>query len=196
MTDAAEQRRPELECVETTGIQFRSTQLPSGVDPSTPEESSMPKSRTQFAARAPPPPPVPRLALSIPEFCEAHGISEGFFYKLKKQGEGPREMKVGARTLISLESAAEWRRARESQQSAEAVVGPRDPCSPVKPMAEKEGPPRGDAIRQRAGMPELIPYALLRARDLSGRGVTREATKLDDRIRFDRGRHRPGHHHG
>ena len=72
----------------------------------------MPKSRTQFATVA----PTPRLALSIPEFCEAHGISEGFFYKLKKQGEGPREMKVGARTLITFESAAEWRRARENQR--------------------------------------------------------------------------------
>ena len=63
----------------------------------------------------PPRPPTPRLALSIPEFCEAHGISEGFFYKLKKQGEGPREMKVGARTLITFEFAAEWRRTRENQ---------------------------------------------------------------------------------
>ena len=73
----------------------------------------MPKSRTLFATVRPRP-PTPRLVLSIPEFCEAHGISEGFFYKLKKQGEGPREMKVGARTLITLESAAEWRRERES----------------------------------------------------------------------------------
>ena len=61
----------------------------------------MPKSRTEFAAVSRP--PTPRLALSIREFCRAHGISEGFFYKLKKQGEGPREMKVGARTLITLE---------------------------------------------------------------------------------------------
>ena len=75
----------------------------------------MSKSRTPSAAVSPP--PRLRLALSIPEFCETHGISEGFFYKLKKQGEGPREMKVGARTLISLESAAEWRRARENQES-------------------------------------------------------------------------------
>ena len=74
----------------------------------------MPKSRTKLAAVLPRP-PTPRLALSIPEFCEAHGISEGFFYKLKKQGEGPREMKVGARTLITFESAAEWRRARENR---------------------------------------------------------------------------------
>ena len=76
-------------------------------------EPRMPKFRTQFATVGPRP-PTPRLALSIPEFCEAHGISEAFFYKLKRQGEGPREMKVGARTLITLESAAEWRREREN----------------------------------------------------------------------------------
>jgi hypothetical protein len=70
----------------------------------------MPKSRTQSAAV----PQTPRLALSIPEFCDAHGISEGFYFKLKKQGKGPREMKVGARTLITLESAAKWRREREN----------------------------------------------------------------------------------
>jgi predicted DNA-binding transcriptional regulator AlpA len=75
----------------------------------------MSKSRTKLAA-ALPRSPTPRLALSILEFCEAHGISEGFFYKLKKQGEGPREMKVGARTLITFESAAEWRRARENRE--------------------------------------------------------------------------------
>ena len=83
----------------------------------------MPKSRTRFAG--PPPLPTPRLALGIPEFCKAHGISEGFFYKLKKQGEGPREMKVGARTLISCESAAEWRRAREAQHSRGHRQSPR-----------------------------------------------------------------------
>ncbi|WP_202639061.1 hypothetical protein [Bradyrhizobium sp. CCBAU 051011] len=79
----------------------------------------MPKSRTELAAVAPS--PTPRLAFSIREFCEAHGISEGFFYKLKKQGESPREMKVGTRTLISFESAAEWRRARENQESRRRV---------------------------------------------------------------------------
>jgi predicted DNA-binding transcriptional regulator AlpA len=74
----------------------------------------MPKIRAEGAAVGPPLATL-RLALSIPEFCKAHGISEGLFYKLQKQGEGPREMKVGARTLISFESAAEWRRARENQ---------------------------------------------------------------------------------
>ena len=74
----------------------------------------MPKSRTKLPAAGPPSLPPPRLALSIPEFCAAYGISQGLFYKLKKQREGPREMKVGARTLISLEAAAEWRRKREA----------------------------------------------------------------------------------
>ena len=59
--------------------------------------------------------PTPRLALSIPEFCEAHGISEGMFYKMKKQNRGltPREMKIGTRTLITFEAAAKWRKAHE-----------------------------------------------------------------------------------
>ena len=108
----------------------------------------MPKSRTQFAAVGPPPLPTPRLALSIPEFCKAHGISEGFFYKLKKQGEGPREMKVGARTLISFESAAEWRRAREAQHSRGRCESARSVQS-GDTMAQKknlrEGTPRGAA---------------------------------------------------
>jgi predicted DNA-binding transcriptional regulator AlpA len=59
-------------------------------------------------------PPTPCLALSIRQFCQAHSISEDFFYKLKRQGEAPRLMKVGARTLISMEAAAEWRRDREA----------------------------------------------------------------------------------
>lgn len=79
--------------------------------PSTTEERSIPKSRTEFATIA----PTPLLVFSIRVFCEVHDISEGFYYKLRKQGEGPREMKVGARTLITLESAAEWRRTQENR---------------------------------------------------------------------------------
>jgi hypothetical protein len=62
------------------------------------------------------PSPTPRLALTISQFCEAFNISEAFYYKLKKQRQGPREMKVGARTLISLEAADAWRREREARR--------------------------------------------------------------------------------
>jgi hypothetical protein len=58
--------------------------------------------------------PVPLFAMSIPQFCTSHNISEGFFYKLKKQGLSPREMKIGTRTLITLEAAASWRAEREA----------------------------------------------------------------------------------
>jgi predicted DNA-binding transcriptional regulator AlpA len=55
-----------------------------------------------------------KALLSINEFCIVHGISKAFFYKLQTQGNGPRTMKVGKRTLITIEAAAAWRRAMEA----------------------------------------------------------------------------------
>jgi hypothetical protein len=56
-------------------------------------------------------------AYSIREFADAHGMSESFYYRLRKQGLGPDEMKVLGRTMISQEAAARWRRAREEAAS-------------------------------------------------------------------------------
>lgn len=73
------------------------------------------KTRNEDISSTPPPvrgtPPI--AAYSIAGFCKAHCISESMFFKLKKQGRGPREMHVGDRVLISVESAAAWRRWRE-----------------------------------------------------------------------------------
>jgi hypothetical protein len=52
-------------------------------------------------------------ALSIQQFCEVHGISKDFYFKLQRQGLGPKTMRVGSRTLISIEAATAWRRERE-----------------------------------------------------------------------------------
>jgi hypothetical protein len=52
------------------------------------------------------------LALTIPQFCITHGISEAFFYKLQKEGQGPKTMVVGRRRLVSVEEAARWRAER------------------------------------------------------------------------------------
>jgi hypothetical protein len=57
--------------------------------------------------------PPNELAFSIPRFCELHGISQIMYFRLQQQGLGPQVMKVGARTLISAEAAAKWRRDRE-----------------------------------------------------------------------------------
>jgi hypothetical protein len=56
---------------------------------------------------------MPIEAHSFPEFCRAHSLSIAFGYALLKRGEGPTIMKVGRRTLVSVEAAAEWRRRME-----------------------------------------------------------------------------------
>lgn len=52
-------------------------------------------------------------AFNVPGFCLAHGVSRSLFYSMLRSGVGPRIMKCGTRTLISVESAQRWRRARE-----------------------------------------------------------------------------------
>jgi predicted DNA-binding transcriptional regulator AlpA len=54
-----------------------------------------------------------RRALTIKQFCAAHAISRAFFYKLLRAGQGPRIAKIGRKTIISDEAAAEWLRGRE-----------------------------------------------------------------------------------
>ncbi len=54
---------------------------------------------------------------SVDAFCQTHSISKAFFYKLCKEGKGPKLMKVGKRTLISSEAAKEWRETMEAQTS-------------------------------------------------------------------------------
>jgi hypothetical protein len=44
------------------------------------------------------------------------------YFKLKAAGLGPRTMEVGARTLISVEAAADWRRSREEAAAKEAAA--------------------------------------------------------------------------
>lgn len=54
------------------------------------------------------------LAFTVPQFCDAHGISRALFYILQRDGRGPRIMKCGRRTLIARESAEAWRRQMEA----------------------------------------------------------------------------------
>jgi hypothetical protein len=60
---------------------------------------------------------VAPAALSVDEFCTAHRISRALFYLLQKDGSGPRLMRVRGRTLITTESAADWRKCMESEQA-------------------------------------------------------------------------------
>lgn len=61
-----------------------------------------------------------KMANSVVEFCEAHGISVATFYVLAKRGDGPIVMKVGRRSLISVEAAENWRRRMEGRHGPAA----------------------------------------------------------------------------
>lgn len=52
-------------------------------------------------------------AQTIERFCARNGISRSMFYKLLNTGRGPQTMKVGTKTLISVEASAAWRRRME-----------------------------------------------------------------------------------
>ena len=90
---------------------------PSG--PPIREIDPAPHRETRLAKRAVTAPviraqPIPRAAYSIPEFCEAFGISIRTYFNLREEGKGPREMRLGRRVLITVETALAWARAREA----------------------------------------------------------------------------------
>jgi predicted DNA-binding transcriptional regulator AlpA len=47
-----------------------------------------------------------RKYLTIPEFCEQRGLSRSFYYKLRRQGIGPTETRVGLRKVIIADTDA------------------------------------------------------------------------------------------
>lgn len=54
-----------------------------------------------------------KQTITVNEFCNMHSISRSMFYKLLKDGNAPRIMKVGRKTLISNDAAKEWQCAME-----------------------------------------------------------------------------------
>ena len=63
-------------------------------------------------------------AFSVFGFCLAHGLSRRLFYYMLQAGDGPRLMRCGRRTLISVEAARRWRRARERVAAASRPARP------------------------------------------------------------------------
>ncbi|MES2255044.1 MAG: hypothetical protein V4559_08385 [Pseudomonadota bacterium] len=60
-------------------------------------------------------------AFLIPVFCERNGISLAVYYRLQREGRGPRVMRLGTGTIrISKQAEADWQRAREMPDDAEA----------------------------------------------------------------------------
>lgn len=64
-----------------------------------------------------------RVANDVDSICRERSIFVATFYNLRKRGDGPAIMKVGRRTLISAEAAAEWRRRMEVSADAPPTRG-------------------------------------------------------------------------
>jgi hypothetical protein len=51
-------------------------------------------------------PPLERAAFSVAEFCARNNISRPMYHRLRRQGRGPAEMRIGL-NLIRITAAAE-----------------------------------------------------------------------------------------
>jgi hypothetical protein len=63
---------------------------------------------------------VEPLAFTVSEFCQSHRIGLNSYYRLRKAGKGPVEFRLGAKVLITRESAARWRAARDAEAKKQA----------------------------------------------------------------------------
>lgn len=61
-----------------------------------------------------------KLAYTVPQFCDGFNVSRTHFYALLKDGKGPRLMKVGRRTLISAQAAADWCKRMEEETTIQS----------------------------------------------------------------------------
>ena len=79
-------------------------------------------------------------AFTIRDFCQAHRISPAFYYKMRSEGWGPKEMWAGSRVLISFEAAAAWRRARETAAASGHLRQMEAETSPIAAKAKRKSP--------------------------------------------------------
>ena len=98
-------------------------------------------------------------AYSVYGFCLAHGLSRRKLYYMLEAGEGPRIMKCGTRTLISVEAAQRWRRARERMAAVSRRRFRRSPHS----QASRATSRRQSRVRTHA--PTLSAHGVTRLRD-------------------------------
>jgi predicted DNA-binding transcriptional regulator AlpA len=66
--------------------------------------------------------PTEKAAYSIQEWAKRHSVSVPLFYKLQREGRGPRVIHIGRRTPISVEADAQWRKDREAESASVPAV--------------------------------------------------------------------------
>ena len=88
--------------------------------PNTEQAAPAPRGRGRRNRNKPGPsqPREPNDLHDIPSFCTANKISQSYYFALKRQGRGPREIKMGRATRITPEAERDWRREREAETMA------------------------------------------------------------------------------
>jgi hypothetical protein len=59
---------------------------------------------------------------TVIEFCRRNRLSVSSYYELRKDGKGPREMRVLSKVLISPAAEADWRIARETPDPTDTAT--------------------------------------------------------------------------
>ncbi|MGF6568589.1 putative DNA-binding transcriptional regulator AlpA [Paraburkholderia sp. GAS333] len=49
-----------------------------------------------------------RRVFTIDEFCDAYHLSRSFYYRLRRTGQGPSEIHLGRKVMITLGDARAW----------------------------------------------------------------------------------------
>ncbi len=62
------------------------------------------------------------LPLTIREFCCRNSLSHTSYFELRRRGQGPREMRVLSKILISPEAERDWRRERETPDERDCAT--------------------------------------------------------------------------
>jgi len=66
----------------------------------------------------------PPATLSVDQFCERYGITKVWYFRLRNRGEGPAEIRIGARKIrITEAAAADWEK-RHTRTPAEPAEKP------------------------------------------------------------------------
>jgi hypothetical protein len=59
---------------------------------------------------------------TILEFCKRNRLSLTSYYELRTRGQGPREMRVLSKVLITPEAERDWRLARETPDPSDTAT--------------------------------------------------------------------------
>jgi hypothetical protein len=91
------------------------------------------------------PPPAEVDCYTVAEFCARNRIRQNFYYKLRREGRAPREMRIGRKTLIRREDAEAWRASFVAASFLSADSPPRERrprLADPNPPTQSRAPPR------------------------------------------------------